>query len=198
MRIQCPAAPCGSTLCRQTVSIPGTLHALLCSAVQGGQRQVAALFTFVSRDAVTLKAHPTNPLVPSTPEDQRIFYARQRVADERKALRAAGDQAGLLQGAARPCQLVLFGAAWGSVALQAALKSFPPELMRAWARLPIPPVQLEPKSLVTKQLCGVYRDQRAEYKLLTLAVARRDCRAARSGGAAATGGPDQDGPADSG
>ena len=48
-----------------------------------------ALFTFAARDGLTLKAHPINQLQPQTSEDQRWREERQRVADERKAARAA-------------------------------------------------------------------------------------------------------------
>ena len=50
---------------------------------------LVALFTFVARDSVTRKAIRVNPVDPNTEADRALFDERQRVADDRRAQRAA-------------------------------------------------------------------------------------------------------------
>ncbi|GAB4824236.1 hypothetical protein N2152v2_011282 [Parachlorella kessleri] len=61
---------------------------------QAGRRELIALFTFAARDGLSLKAHPINQLQPQNPEDRRWCEERQRVAEERKAARAAAQPTG--------------------------------------------------------------------------------------------------------
>lgn len=62
---------------------------ILLELIQEGATVIRALFTFVARQALGNGPQAVNPLVPQTPEDKERFDSRQRVADERKAARAA-------------------------------------------------------------------------------------------------------------
>ena len=50
---------------------------------------LVALFTFVARDPLTGKAMAINSLQPDTDTDRALFAERQRIADQRRAVRKA-------------------------------------------------------------------------------------------------------------
>jgi hypothetical protein len=64
---------------------------------------MAALFTFVARDALNGTPQRINPLQPRTAEDKVLFASRQRIADTRKAVRAAEEESG------QKCELAVVG-----------------------------------------------------------------------------------------
>lgn len=65
--------------------------------MQGGHKQLVALFTFVARDGVTHAPHGINQVQPQTQQERSDFQDRQRVAEERRAARAQ-QSSGLTKG----------------------------------------------------------------------------------------------------
>lgn len=57
--------------------------------------RMAALFTFVARNALDGRPQPINPLAPEGKAAQEAFCERQRIADARKAARAKSKETGL-------------------------------------------------------------------------------------------------------
>ena len=75
-----------------------------------------ALFSFVARDAKTLKATEVNPLQPASDADKELFRQRHELAQSRKAARKREQESpGKSSSAAGGCLTVR--AVWNSAAL---------------------------------------------------------------------------------